>query len=272
MEGFILFEGMLQVPQKMYERCFDVVVSEVLGCVDHLLKGVRKKHPQHAKMFREAVNKYKVEPADYTGSGKFYEIPYETDGLPDKVKSAFKSNKPNLVLFIDWRGSVLSDNVLGGYFDVDKNGNPAEVLAINPRETLRYLRNDPQDVYYFINKVGSDLKHEMMHMVQKRALQYLNKNQAEMKPDYHSHGKDYFNSFIEFYPQIDSAVFDFKNLLSLLKPKDKDTINSWAKIYVGAKKPAYLAGVQPNKFFMYIKDDKKLYEKAVKVFYSLLGV
>lgn len=259
MESFVTFlEGIIKVPPVMLAKAQDIIASEVLGAATKLAKN-------HATAIKNAKQKYDVKPSKYTGKNTVYEISYDLEGLPYPF---FKNHKPVLTLYFDWTGSVITkDTSLAVYFNKGNSGEPIEVIAVNPRRVLKYQHSDPSDIFYLIDTITSDVRHEMIHMVQHLAFG-IDPKQTEKKPEYNKHGKDYFTSRIEFYPQIDSAVDDFLNLVKITK----QDFGKAFRIYVGMDKPGFLTGMQPNPFFQNLRwHDPENYQKAIKEFYKLLA-
>lgn len=244
-------EGLIPAPSKMLQAGSDIIVSEVLAKVKKLIHGKRDKYPLHVRAYNNAKERF----GPPGKSSNLHEIDYDLAGLPSSLQKVFKSKKDVLTLYFDWDAKFIkAENKLGVYYD------EAEVIVINPRRVLKFLRSDPSDLIFFIHDIISDVKHELMHMVQHRAIKNLDPKQTDR-------GNEYFSSNVEFSPQIDSAVHDFTTMLKLTKMD----FGKAFKIYVGQDKPAFMTGIQPSPFFLSLKNkDINKYQKAIKEFYKAL--
>jgi len=257
---WLLAEGLIQLPTKMFERIENIIHSEVYGCIDRLLKGKKRQFPNHAKFFREFQKSRPTAAQKYDGEDHYYSIPYDLAGLSPKVASAFKASRNFLVLLCDWNNKF--NNIIkgeAGYIPTK------EVILVKMFPILRYLQSDPSDIEYYINRLLKDiLPHELQHMVQYLSLQHLDPRNVEMKPNYAQQGSEYYTSNIEFSPYITSTIEEFRNHIRFSKNVNRDL-----RIFVGIEKGDILSGIQTHKFFKWLKAISPVkWKKAVKLFYQ----
>jgi hypothetical protein len=270
-------EGLIPVPQKMMDEIMQGVVHVLISYVESkLLKGRKRKYPEHNKKSKEIQKKYGVKPSTWRRGLELFEVDYDISDLPQNIQNAFTHERPQLTVWLDFENKIPKDGWSAKYVD-SKNKKPMEAVLVDPEFIKKYIWNDPSDLDYFIAHIKKSVMHEMSHMVQFRALYKLDSAyKNRVAPDGDS---DYYLDPYEFDPQIKTALFDFQNTMRVQNwiNKSGGSLNRRSTdereaidIYTGVKKPGN-SHFGVNRFFLNLKQhNQKAWQLAVKKFVAAL--
>lgn len=305
---FYLNEGLIKLPEKAFKEGQTKIVSdlasflvtelssvkhaEVKKVIDHV-KSVASKHAAQVRhLVKKTHSKFKLE--------------ISKEDLPEKYRKLGPEVLGKVELDLDWKvkGRLVKHKASGLYDDsndgkviigiakfIDSDWKKKAVEYVMKADKGFESRIKLSDVLIdefdaLLEQILGTFEHELTHYVQFKILRAAHEKQIGGLGK--SHAKDnqkdeYYNSQVEFDPQIKSAIAKFHRM-------EKDNLDAkmdgnrrlWIDIFVGAKKiprpakPSFLdivsnekygGFVKPSDFFLSLKKvSENRWKKAIKLF------
>lgn len=273
-----LLEARIAVPQSVVAETMNIVASGYFSYFSYLAK------EHNIKLGQEFVKSVRVARQKY-GNFKIFDmdgdvevsgtVSYDTSELPERYTKGLKLQKVYPIKIIVGKYGE-GTKAVANYFPMGRGSSGAIRVnlqslhieqALERPETIQRNLEALQDII---------IQHELQHVTQDAVLRKRHPKQMEL-PDNEEVGDEYYNSSIEFQPQITTAAGDFKRQVSGIGRKlDKSQLSGLMHAFINptAKMPEGLLRYKPyfqNNFFASLfRNDKRKWQKAVKDFHGLL--
>ena len=259
-------EGLIKVPNDLLRSLCQHIISQYVSYLNTF--------PDKQKDAQELAQKYGVEvDSNFQPVNQEVELQTVLEGVPERVKSAWKLEFGHLRLVIDWENKIWKDRpkVNASYEESNEHGIPG-YFTINPRTLVECVTSADYSIdkiISLINKVAYSAWHEATHAVQHNALKWMDKKQVhkdrtvrnnpESSPE--DRRREYLSAQVEFDPQIKTKIYQFNERYG----DDQENIHKNLAIFVGATQ---VTEAQPDPFFLALKTtDIKRWKQAVKLMY-----
>jgi hypothetical protein len=261
----LLTEGLIKVPKDLLKSMCDHIASQYVSYMNTI-----DKCKEDAKI---VANKYDVQiDPNFEPVNKDVELNTVLEGVPERVKNAWKLEFGHLRLIIDWESKIWKDRpkVNASYEESDAHGIPG-YFTINPRALIECVNGDYRidDAIEILNKAQYSAWHEASHAVQHNALKWMNKNQVSKSrtirdnPDSSKEDRrrEYLSAQVEFDPQIKTKIYIFNQKYGT----DPENIRKNLAAFVAA---VSVDDINPDEFFLALKNtDLRKWKRAVKLMY-----
>ena len=257
--------GLIKVPQDLLKSMCDHIASQYVSYMNTI-----DKYKEDAKTI---ANKYVVQiDPNFKPINKEFELNTVLEGVPERIKNAWKLEFGYIRLIIDWELKIWKDRpkVNASYEESNIHGIPG-YFTINPISLIECLNGDYsiEDAIEIIDKVQYSAWHEASHAVQHNSLKWLDKNQvfkSQAIRDNPDSSKDdrrreYLSANVEFDPQIKTKIHTFHHEYGT----DPENIRKNLAAFVAA---VSVDGINPDEFFLALKNtDLIKWKRAVKLMY-----
>jgi hypothetical protein len=259
-------EGLIKIPHDLLKSLCGNIAS---GYISYLY--LFDKHKSDAQTL---ASKYGVEiDPSFKPMNKEIEINTVLEGLPERMKNAWRLEFGHLRLIIDWEQKIWRDRpkVNASYEETAEKGIPG-YFTINPFTWIEAIQtNYSLDILIsLLNKAQYSAWHEASHAVQHNCLKWLDPSQVDKsrivrdnpESDPEERRSEYLSSRVEFDPQIKTKIFQFQEKYG----SDKENIHKDLAAFVGA---FLQESIEPDEFFVNLKKtDLEKWKKAVGLIYK----
>jgi hypothetical protein len=257
-------EGLIKVPADLLKSLCQHIVSQYISYLN-TFKDKRRDARSLAKKYRIGIN------PDFKPVNEEVELHTVLEGVPERIKNAWRLEFGHLRLIIDWENQIWADRpkVNASYEESNEHGIPG-YFTINPRALIE-LVNGPdytiEGIINLINKAAYSAWHEATHAVQHNALKWLDPRQVQkdrtvrdnLESSPEDKRKEYLSAQVEFDPQIKTKIYQFHQRYS------QDASQNNLAVFVGALQ---VADDPSDDFFSALKEkDLKRWKRAVKLMY-----
>jgi hypothetical protein len=194
------------------------------------------------------------------------------EGIPEKIKRAWRLEFGYLRLIVDWEQKIWLDRpkVNASYEESAEKGIPG-YFTVNPYHWIETIKGNYviEDLISILNKVQYSAWHEISHAVQHNGLKWLDPRQVQKSrmirdnPESSSGEcrQEYLSSQVEFDPQIKTKIFQFQEKYG----EDKEKIHQNLSAFVGA---SIQEGIDSDEFFIALKETNRYkWKKAIRIIY-----
>ncbi len=278
-----LTEARIAVPESTKKEAMHVVAATYYNYVVYAME---KQGIKQTQSFLKSLRKARREFGDI----KIYDFESATDiqfsadirfyarDLPDSYKKKLRLPRDGFIVRFT-AGYYPDHSDKGGEFYAGGNGKPAMIFVnLTAVPGLDTDLGEDHSMEYAMDELEGIVDHELQHATQALILKkHHGKQFVEPKED--DDLDTYYQSDVEFQPQITTAVNDFRRALKIMKSNVElapDQVKGILQSFLsGGNMPQGLLKWKPyfrNDFFrtLYAKDRRK-WQKAVKDFHGLLS-
>ncbi len=260
-----LTEGLIKVPSDLLRSMCDHIISQYVSYMNTI-----DKCKEDAQILAERYG-VQIDP-DFQPINKEVELNTVLEGVPERVKNAWKLEFGYLRLIIDWESKIWKDRpkVNASYEESDAKGIPG-YFTINPRALIECLSGDYkiEEVMGIFKKTQYSAWHEASHAVQHNSLKWMDKNQVHKsrtirdnpESSQEDRRREYLSAIVEFDPQIKTKIYLFNQKYG----EDRENMRKNLAAFVAA---VPMDDVPADGFFSALKKtDLRRWKRAVKLFY-----
>lgn len=237
-----LNEGIIKVPPEILNNSMEVLKGMVTAIVInelpllYIIKDLSDESPDlYANLSDEKIKKYTLKnemafvKVSYNESSIQYANSNEDNsfyfGIMDRdgTTKALYNNKYDVV-FVNVSNLINSlQNTFNIFFDTEiLHSNDQEFV----RKTLKTTQADKTingKIRAFLNEAKGSVEHELAHMIQFKYLKEKSPEQVSVNKNYDSDNSEYFNSSVEFSPQIISSINSMESIYNIAEDNMDNT-------------------------------------------------